>query len=86
MENSSEDLLHTCSSDEQLRTGEVTLENPMFMNNENNQPTKWKGNKNLKTHSNKENLKKTIIDKQSQKIPNFLCQPFNNISNIRETD
>lgn len=32
-----EDFLHTCSSDEKLKTGEVTLENPVHCYDTNNQ-------------------------------------------------
>lgn len=50
--------LHTCSSDEQLKTGEVTLENPV-------------NEECLKMYNH---LKKIPVKNyQENKIPNFLC-------------
>ncbi|CDW87278.1 UNKNOWN [Stylonychia lemnae] len=88
--------IHTCSSDEQLKTGEVTLENPQFNMTQN--ISKLSGSD--QEHEN--NMKRELYQfvKHPVVMPmiskqdcnrlygpgSFYYQPFNNISNIRETE
>jgi hypothetical protein len=69
-------ILHTYS-DEKVKTGEVTLETPLFINDENQSPQKHYVSK---------------VDAYINKKPGNVSQierkyyPFSNISNIRETE
>ena len=80
-----EDLLHTCSSDEKLKTGEVTLETPI--NDENLNPDIYYVNaKSLSYNNSKIPLRSNNQNAYERKGSIYMHQPFNNISNIRETE
>eukprot|EP00347_Sterkiella_histriomuscorum_P000819 403374393 len=100
-DNLNEDI-HTCSSDECLKTGEVTLENPQsfqlqqqsFTSNQNGQfyiPPNFDYNDlNIRREINQYLRQipgsKNYQNLGSQAVGSFYHQPFNNISNIRETE